>query len=285
MAKRTHTLKSVVVVFSPHGNTLSVAETIKSSFYEQGVQSELINLTGKSWDEISNIDYSIVENCDLLVVGSPVYAWRIIEPIERFLSNLPPVSSKYAGLFITYGLISGIALLQAGKLLSRKGYKILGAAKVIASHSMIFEEGKDPFRSHPDKKDLKMANFFAQSLVEKLNNPAPKPIPLSILKPQFLAMRFLAKFVATRYGIAFLPGVHLNEELCLQCGKCEESCPLRIITLEPYPRREGRCIKCYNCLRVCPANASTSLTMPFFDVFHKVASKIYSEKPWSKTFI
>jgi len=105
-------LKSIIVVFSPHGNTLKVTEKVKSSFDEQGVESKLINLTGKSWDEISNFGYSIIEKCDLLIVGSPVYAWGITEPIEKFLSNLPNVNDKYAGLFITYGLISGCTLFQ-----------------------------------------------------------------------------------------------------------------------------------------------------------------------------
>ena len=277
-------LKSAIVVFSPHNNTLKVAEKIKSSFDEQGVESDLINLTGKSWDEISNFDYSVIENYDLLIVGSPVYAWEVIEPIEKFLLHLPTVKDKYVGLFVTYGLISGYALFQAAKLLNKKGYRILGAAKIVARHSMTFEEKDDPFRFHPNEKDFEKIKYFTQSLVKKLNNSSPESIPLHALTPKSLTIRFFSKFI-TRYGMTLLPGVHFNGKPCIKCGKCAEFCPLKLITLEPYPKKDGKCIKCYNCLRVCPTNAYISPTMWTFDVFHKLVSKFHSEKPWSEIYV
>ena len=85
--------------------------------------------------------------------------------------------------------------------------------------------------------------------------------------------------------MTILPRAHFNSKACIKCYKCIESCPLRLIELDPYPTRNGKCIKCYNCLRVCPADTCTYPTMWAFDIFHKVVSKFHSEKPWSKIYI
>jgi len=281
MRKRNGFPRTVIIVFSPHGNTLKVAGAVKEGFLSQGIEPTLIDLTGAPWHEIRGSTYSMLEDCDLLVLGSPVYAWRVIEPIELFLSGLPDTEAKLAAVFVTYGLISGSALYHAARLLSKKGYEILGAAKIVASHSMVFEDEKDQFRLCPSQKDLELATTFGRVLVDKTNQSRLKRVPMDMLKPRSLAVRIFNKFMATRFGMGLLPHVRFTRETCIQCGRSAESCPVKILTLDPYPRQVGDCIRCYNCIRMCPTGACMTPRMWTFDMFHEIVSRIYKEDPLS----
>lgn len=49
----------------------------------------------------------------------------------------------------------------------------------------------------------------------------------------------------------------VNKEKCIGCGKCEESCPKKIITIENKIAKikVSKCISCFCCHEMCPADA------------------------------
>jgi ferredoxin len=282
MRKQNEFPRIAIIVFSPHGNTIKVAGAVKEGFLSQGIEPTVIDLTGAPWHEIRDFTYSMLNDYDLLVLGSPVYAGRVIEPIEIFLSGLPDTEAKLAAVFVTYGLISGNALVHAAKQLSKKGYAILGAAKIVASHSMVFEDERDQFILRPSQEDLELATTFGRVLVDRTNHSGLERVPVDMLKPKkSLAVRIFNRFMATRFGMAILPHVRFTRETCIQCGRCAESCPVKILTLDPYPRQVGACIRCYNCVRMCPTGACMAPRMWVFDMSRRIISRIYKEDPLS----
>lgn len=43
---------------------------------------------------------------------------------------------------------------------------------------------------------------------------------------------------------------------CIKCGKCRDHCPVKAITLQPYPVIDKKkCIRCFCCMEVCPVHA------------------------------
>ena len=47
-----------------------------------------------------------------------------------------------------------------------------------------------------------------------------------------------------------------NINQCIKCGKCAEHCPVKAITLKPYPVIDkNKCIRCFCCMEVCPVHA------------------------------
>lgn len=68
---------------------------------------------------------------------------------------------------------------------------------------------------------------------------------------------FLQKPVAFLAGKLFKSYPQLNQELCVGCGKCAESCPAHIIKIENKKakfKKKG-CISCFCCQEMCPAKA------------------------------
>lgn len=49
---------------------------------------------------------------------------------------------------------------------------------------------------------------------------------------------------------------HLDKAKCTRCAVCAKSCPVHVITLDPYPIIDrSSCIKCYCCNELCPEGA------------------------------
>lgn len=293
MSGNDRAFKTVIVTFSPHGNTRRVAERICKIFDDEKLDVSLIDLTGNEIEKFQHFDFSKIPTFDLLIVVSPLYAWKIILPLEILLSNMPEKQGKCAALAVTYGgVTSGHALYNAAKLLSGKGFFTLGAVKVVASHSNVLDERKDPFIKHPEESDLKQVESFAYGLIDKMESGCKEPIFPDTLKPQFLLIRLLSKtYLSKKHSRKFPPGIRFDHKKCIQCGRCVKVCPLNLITLEPYPVRNGVCIKCHNCRRVCPKNAvkTTGLWRKF--VFHYCLMKLHNlpfikgEKPMTQVFL
>jgi uncharacterized protein (DUF362 family)/NAD-dependent dihydropyrimidine dehydrogenase PreA subunit len=48
----------------------------------------------------------------------------------------------------------------------------------------------------------------------------------------------------------------VDENKCVKCGLCSRKCPMKSITLNPYPViNEKRCIRCFCCIEICPQHA------------------------------
>jgi flavodoxin len=169
MSKIKRDFKTVIITFSPHGNTRKIAERIHAVFDTEKLNVSLLDLTGNDMDTFQRFDALAIPPFDLLIIVSPVYAWKIVLPLEILLSNMPAKPGKYAAVAVTYGgVTSGHALYNAVSLLAEKGFNALGALKVVASHSNVLDERKDPFSSHPNDADLEKADQFTHGIIEKM---------------------------------------------------------------------------------------------------------------------
>jgi ferredoxin len=274
-----------VIVFSPFGNTLKIGEYIQKVFTDSYQQCKLFNLTGKSWREISTFNYSLIEKDNLLVIGSPIYSWKVVEAIKKFIDNLPKNRNCKIALFTTYGMITGYALLQGANLLQKRGYKVLACLKVAARHSMIFKKEEDVYWNRPNQQDMKKVRIFSKYIIKILKKFPDRELSLKKLDYHSWKIKLLYKFLIKRFGMALLPNTHFNPKICTQCGKCVEACPVQIIKLIPFPKKFGHCIKCYNCMWTCPVNAVYSRTLKLFNFFHKILGIIYHEIPETKIYV
>jgi flavodoxin len=68
-------MKAIIIFDSNFGNTQKIAETIAKEF-----ETQAIPVSKASIDELGGLD--------LIVVGSPINAWRPSEKMGKFLANL-----------------------------------------------------------------------------------------------------------------------------------------------------------------------------------------------------
>jgi ferredoxin len=194
-----------------------------------------------------------------LFVGSPVYATQPVPPVMTFLRGLPSAAGAYAVPFVTYGgVTSGIALALMGRELEAKGYTLLGAAKVLAPHSMMWDAADPLGEGHPDEDDDRMIEELVDVLGGKLDLADPAALSVADLDYQSPELREMMAGWGVQGAKDLMPKKHLDRDRCTQCGICVDNCPVGAIRLDPYPVIEPSCIHCLNCIRLCPEEAITA---------------------------
>jgi flavodoxin len=95
-----------MVIYSQSGNTLSVAEKIKSKLAEGGhtVTLEQIGISGDKPAQPGKFKLTqvpAVEGYEALIIGSPVQAFSLNPVMKEYLATLPDLKSKKVALFVT----------------------------------------------------------------------------------------------------------------------------------------------------------------------------------------
>ena len=102
-------MKPVVLYFSRTGNTKRMAEAISES-------------TKAPAFDIASSEPSVVENYDLLILGTPVEGSRPAKEILAFIERLPKAEGKKTILFCTHAFWKGSTFKVLEKELASKGY-------------------------------------------------------------------------------------------------------------------------------------------------------------------
>ena len=278
-------VKSLIVYLSPAGTTRHVSQVIEKKLKKLGCEVDLYDLGKK--EDFTKLNEKVkegFENC-CLWVGSPVYAGHAVPQIADFISGLPDGKGSFAVPFVTWGAVtSGLALDEMGRAFADKGYNVLGAAKIVAVHSMMWRS-KDPLGGgHPDAKDDKMIEDLVNSLHAKLQDQPIRPLPLAELSYQPQEVQEWLQTVNIEAAKTMLPPLQLVEEACTKCGICQKECPAFAITLDPYPQFGDECIMCYNCVRLCEDDAIRS-DLSQMETMLKGKVEEQSECPLSQVFV
>lgn len=246
----------LVVFCSPNGSTRSVATVIAGRISQLGGRVRTFDLGRKDENEKAQRHClnSVVPFC--LWVGSPVYVDHPVPVVTRFITILPSNRDCLAVPFVTWGGVnSGIALYEMGEMLVQKGYTLLGAAKVLAVHSSMWQSDRPLGAGHPDASDADAVRRLVERVHEKLSLRTVEPLPLKTLDYQPPAVRNEALKKSIAMAKQAYPPLVVDEERCTCCGDCAANCPAQAITLEPYPSIGEDCFMCLKCSRECPENA------------------------------
>ena len=245
-----------VVFLSPAGSTRLIADNIRAGLEAAGARPAIVDCAVS--DAVERAQQSLGrQSSALLFIGSPVYADRALPPILDFVEQIPERVQLFAVPFVTWGgVCSGLALWQLGDRLVQRGAVLLGGMKILAQHSMMWDDEAPLGCQHPDRDECELASRFARDVFQHICNGNVRAISLDRLDehPERRSERMRARLdkpwqVSEKW---VLP------ENCTQCGECAAACPVGVIELDPYPSFLEGCINCYNCIRVCPHDALKS---------------------------
>ena len=274
-----------IVYFSAAGSTRHVAEVMEKRFKELGLESSLYDVADNRdlCQTISRQIQSLGNDC-CLVVGSPVYVSHAAPPIMQCISSLASVDVSYAVPFVTWGgASSGISLFEMAKELSRKGFKILGAAKILAVHSLMWQLENPLGAGHPSSEDDKVIEQLVDEISNKMQSGGGKEVELSRLAYQSKEVHIEMEKVTLEKAKAQMPTREVEEEICSQCEICVEVCPTDSVTLAPYPVFGEECVYCFNCMRSCPEGA---IKADLTEVWQRIQDRaaFFKERPQAQIF-
>ncbi|TFG05492.1 MAG: hypothetical protein EU536_01950 [Promethearchaeota archaeon] len=247
-------LQSVIFYFSQSGNTMKYAKKIQEGLNFGQNTCSLIRLQ-KSKTDIEFIKKFNFSNYQLIGIGTPVYYFKPPFHILDILRALPPLDNKLGFLFCTSGGNPGATLFKMKQITDQKGLKIIdGNDQFIGldKHQLYrdFNYTLPSSVGHPTEEDLEAAYQFGVQLIEKALSPNPSEM-LGFWRKDSA----FAKMTSFQGLNEHFPKFVLNQEKCIQCGKCSEICPVDAIILNPYPQWIKKCNRCYLCEIWCSEGA------------------------------
>lgn len=275
-----------IVYFSPAGSTRHAAGIIEKQFQALGAGASSFDLTGDNSDIAVTISRRMKnsEGKSCLFIGSPVYASHAVSSVMACIAGLQENPGAFAVPFVTWGgACSGISLYEMGRELIKKRFHLLGAAKILAVHSLMWAL-EDPLgKGHPDAGDDHLIEKLVYHVHQKLHEASPRGINLSDLAYQTEENHKEMEKIGLQTAKAHLPKRTIDTVLCNQCRVCSEVCPMDVVTFTPYPEFGEGCVFCYNCMKKCPEQA---ISADMSGIWQRIRDRaaFFSEQPYSQIF-
>lgn len=214
-------------VFSPTGGTEKVMQILEGEF----AVNRVFDLTKEQ--DLSSVS---VGESDICLFGIPSYGGRApgiaVESIRTIKGN-----GARAILVAVYGNRDiDDTLLELKDEAEQCGFRIVGAIKAVAEHSIVHRVGA----GRPDDIDKTELKKFAETILENLDNPEAVRVPGRRPYRQY-------------NGVPFKPK---STKDCSSCGLCVKKCPVGAIQIRDRAITDkNRCISCMCCVTICPNSA------------------------------
>lgn len=226
--------------FSPTGTTRQVLEGIA-----RGLETALAEPLDLTPSEARTQTFPVME-CELVLVGAPVYAGRIPAEAAMRLRRIKGDATP-AVVVVVYGNREyEDALLELKDIAVEQGFLPVAGGAFIGEHS--FDSEATPIATgRPDADDLRRAAEFGEQIQRKLmgstswDGLAPLQVPGS--RPYRKGME----------GEATSP---VRQPQCAMYGNCAAVCPTAAITAGDHLSIDrSLCILCSACVKACPVGA------------------------------
>lgn len=223
-------MKTTTVYFSATYTTRKVVEYIANRVSEQVTAYDITN--DASTEEVT------IPKDELLIVGIPVYAGRILEMAVERIRRFNSEGARAVALAVYGNRDYDDALLELSDLLSDKGFQVISAGAFIAQHSIFPKVGAN----RPDAADFQQMDAFVDETKKVLEQENLLPIHVPGNRPYKIP--------------GSIPIFPSGTSTCKECGKCVQLCPAGAIPADrPKEVDETKCIKCGRCIVVCPTQS------------------------------
>jgi ferredoxin/flavodoxin len=236
-------MSAEIYYFSGTGNSLVVARGIAEK-----INGKLISIPGVMDEKSLKID------AGSLGIVFPAYYMRMPRIVERFISKLTNLQSKYIFAVVTVGGIAGGILNRLSESISLRGGSLAAGFIVRMPANYIHAANAPPlflqkymFRRWEKKAD-KIADYTFKGLSGRLDSFNP------------IMTLFFSKSIDKQYlGGELNPDIDKNfwaGDECNKCGICSKICPVSNIKMvDERPVWQHHCEKCLACIQWCPQEA------------------------------
>lgn len=237
-----------IYYFSGSGNSLAVARDVAIK-----LNATLIPIMSVINQESINIE------ADLIGIVFPIYDFKPPQFMEKFISKIRNIESKYIFAICTYGITPSKSLKHLEKTInSFGGYLYLGFAVGMPQNGLVSGKITDAQQEMMFNKWKTRVDEVCDDIInKKIEKIETSILFLNILKPEIIKLfpvylTFLNQMLFK--GIDSL--AFTSNEKCTGCGTCQKICSQNNIELvNNKPSWSDSCINCFACLNWCPSRA------------------------------
>lgn len=244
-------IKTVTLAyFSGTGCTKAVVDCFENQLIKHKLQVNKLNI---AVDDRYN-----TTTTDLLIVLSPVYAFRLSSIVENWTRDLPEAKGTYAVLISVAGggeISPNTACRMKSKhFLKRKNYNLIYEKMLVMPSNFAIQA----------KQQM---NFDLINILPQKVNKIITDIMLgkkNILHPKFQDKIFAHLGKAEHFGAGLFAVSIRATNTCNQCGLCVSNCPKNNIRIKNGKPKFGiYCLLCMKCIYSCPRKALRSRIFKF----------------------
>ena len=246
----SNTMNVLIICFSQTGNTRLIAEQIQKGAITGNASCRFMNLKDVQVNDLA--DYQLVG------IGAPVYYYKEPFNVSDFISTLPDLKGQHWFIFCTHGNVIGNFFPSLSEKLHQKNAAVIGYHNSYAGITVPYYPAFSYTSGHPDSLDLKMAEKFGLEIVQRSRDVRNEkkdliPLPGPVSSEEWVEA---SELCTPDYLAHIMPKLKIDPEKCLQCGECQNNCPVNGIDIESDPPRlQTPCLYCWNCVMICPVQA------------------------------
>ncbi len=252
MNDRKLTVKTVTLAyFSGTGGTKAIVSCFETQFVKSGIHVNVIDISCCN-------TYHEEKAPDLLIIFSPVYAFRLASIMEHWTKNLPKTQNTPAAVISVSGggetSPNTACRVHCKRLLVKKGYHLIYEKMFVMPSN---------FASQAEYQlNLQLLNAIPQKVTQTVTEILSGKIYLTRPRVPDRFFAFIGK--AEHFG-AKIFGLSIRaSKACTQCGLCERKCPAKNIRLQNgVPKFGSNCMWCLKCIYDCPHNALSPGVLKF----------------------
>ncbi len=234
--------KVTLAYFSGTGCTQMVANIFESQLNNLGLQVNTINIA-------ANDNYTDTTT-DLLIILSPVYAFRLASIVEEWTHKLPKAKRTYAAIISVSGggevSPNTACRVKCKQLLRQKSYKLIYEKMIVMPSNFGIQATRQMNLDLIHILPRKIAKIIDDIMQGKRN----------ILKPKLVDRFFAVMGKAEQLGARIFGASIRTSDACNQCGVCIKNCPKHNIKMKNGKIKFGfGCIFCMKCIYACPRKA------------------------------
>ncbi len=234
-----------LAVFTGTGNSLVLANAVADRLRQKGKAVQVLPM--------DNPDRFHRDDSDAAALGlvMPLACFTSYPTVWRFLEALPDGHGRETFLVASMGGMSGGMAGPMGRLLRRKGYRLVGArAFAMCGNYGSGIPSADAFQAMVAKVTEKAGHFVDQLLAGKTRWGRSR---LNIIATVLAALgrrRLSFRLFQRLFPLA------IDQDKCIRCGLCRDLCPEANIA-----ESDGRfvlldhCQSCQRCVGYCPVQA------------------------------
>lgn len=189
------------------------------------------------------------ESTDIVVSGLPTIAGRVPNLLLPYLNRIEGKGARSICISMYGNRNVDDCLLEHRDLLKKGGLQVIAGGAFVGEHSFSTRLAA----KRPDAADMAQVTAFAKAVAEKVaaGDFSEPEMPGQVPYRPYYTPRD-RNDVKINF-IAIKPKTH--EDLCIDCKRCAEICPLGSIDWDQVAEVTGKCMKCCGCIKKCPTGA------------------------------
>lgn len=239
----------LIASFSQTGSTKKVADLIAKGLQSSNWEITQINISGN--------DVPILDEYDIIGIGSPTYFYRPPFIVMDFVENLDGLRNKSTFVFVTHGTHKGNCGNWIRKALKRKGSDDLGYFYAYGEDYWLgyVKRGVSFSPETPSSEELESAEQFGKTLISRYDNHDVGVESFDSSTPAMYS--FERMLVARPFAKLMYSKTFSASKECDNCGICIKKCPNNNISENPKGKLKwgSNCMLCATCELVCPKDA------------------------------